>query len=100
MTTSEGRGPARPAKIAGVARAFKKRFNKKSGEHKRAIEEALRQMEQDLNAPSLRTSKMGGREGIWEARASQSLRITFELENGQIWLRNNCTHDQAYREQS
>lgn len=54
-------------------------------------------MEQDLNAPSLRTSKLGGRDGVWEARASQSLRITFELENGQIWLRNNCTHDQVYR---
>lgn len=55
-------------------------------------------MEQDLNGPSLRTSKLGGREGLWEARASQSLRITFELENGHIWLRNNCTHDQVYRE--
>ena len=57
-------------------------------------------MEQDLNTPSLRTSKLGGRDGIWEARASQSLRITFEIEKGQIWLRNNCTHDQVYRERN
>ncbi len=54
-------------------------------------------MEQDLNTRSLRTSKIGGRDGVWEARASQSLRITFEIKNGELWLRNNCTHDQVYR---
>ena len=97
MTTSEGRRPARPTEIAGVARAFKKRFSKKSPEHKQAIEEALRLMVEDLNTPSLRVSKMGGRGDIWEARASQSLRITFEIDQGKVWLRTNCTHDQAYR---
>ena len=97
MTTSEDRRQARPVKIAGATRAFKKRFKKKSPEHQSAIEEALRVMEQDLNTRSLRSSKIGGRDGVWEARASQSLRITFEIKNGELWLRNNCTHDQVYR---
>lgn len=98
MPTTSGNHPPRPAKIAGVARSFRKRFKGKSPEDQQAIENALRELERDRGAPSLRVSKVRGvPDSLWEARASLSLRITFNLEGGKIWLRNNCTHDQVYR---
>lgn len=98
MPTTSGNHPARPAKIVGAARGFKKRFKGKSPEDRQAIENALRELERDRGAPSLRVSKVRGVPGsLWEARASRSLRITFTLERGEIRLRNNCTHDQVYR---
>lgn len=98
MPTTEGRRPAWPARILGTDRIFRSRLRRKSPEDQRAIAEAIRQMERDLNAPSLRASKVrGSRTGLWEARASRSARITFTVERGGVWLRNNCTHDQVYR---
>lgn len=97
MPTTSGNHPTRPAKIAGVAPGFKKRFKGKSPEDQQTIENALRKLERDRGAPSLSVSKVRGAPGLWEARASRSLRITFTLERGEIWLRNNCTHDQVYR---
>ncbi len=58
--------------------------------------DALRKVERVLNAASVRVSEVYGRNGLQEARA-QSLRITFTIENSEVWLRNNCSHDQAYR---
>ena len=98
MPTTSGSHPTRPAKIVGADRSFKTRFKGKSQEDQQAIQNALRELERDRGAPSLRVSKVRGvRDSLWEARASRSLRITFTLEHGEIWLRNNCTHDQVYR---
>lgn len=98
MPTTRGSHPARPAKIVGATRGFKKRFKGKSPEDQQAIRDALRQLERDRGSPSLRVSKVRGvPDSLWEARASRSLRITFTLERGEIRLRNNCTHDQVYR---
>ena len=98
MPATEGRHPARPARILGSDRIFRTRLRRKAPDDRRAIENAIRQMERDLNAPSLRVSKVGGsRTGLWEARANRSARITFTVEPGGVWLRNNCTHDQVCR---
>lgn len=61
------------------------------------VKKALRLMAEDLKYPSLQVKKIQGTKGIWEARASRSLRITFQVEEGSILLRNVGQHDEALR---
>ena len=61
------------------------------------VKKALRLMTEDLRYPSLRVKKIQGTKGIWEARASWSLRITFQIEEGSMLLRNVGQHDEALR---
>lgn len=57
------------------------------------MNKALVKMEKDLRYPSLFVKKMKGTENIWEARVSDSLRITFSLEGSEIYLRTTGHHD-------
>jgi mRNA-degrading endonuclease RelE of RelBE toxin-antitoxin system len=61
------------------------------------VKKALRLLAKDLKYPSLRVKKIQGTKGIWEARASRSLRITFQIEEGSILLRTVGRHDEALR---
>lgn len=93
---------ARPTKILEYPRTFKKGYKRKSTEDQGKVDQALKQMEKDLEYPSLKASPMVGTKGIWEARASDSVRITFEFSSQEakpepILLRKCCTHQQAYR---
>ncbi len=65
-------------------------------DHKR-VEKALRLMTSDLRHPSLRAKKMEGTDYIWEASASLSIRITFQLEGDTILLRNVGAHDKTLK---
>ena len=49
-------------------------------------------MERDLKHPSLETKKVKGTNSIWEARASKSLIITFNLKGKLIILRTVWEH--------
>lgn len=56
-------------------------------------------MERDLNHPSLNVQPIQGMPGLWEARASGSLRISFSfVDPDAIQLHVNCTHDEVYRD--
>ncbi|GAI01726.1 unnamed protein product, partial [marine sediment metagenome] len=46
----------------------------------------------DLKYPSLEVKKIKGTDSIWEARASKSLRITFNLKGNIIILRTIGGH--------
>jgi mRNA-degrading endonuclease RelE of RelBE toxin-antitoxin system len=59
------------------------------------VQKALRQMAGDLRHPGLGVKRVRGTQGIWEARASRALRITFETEGEFIILRNVGRHDEA-----
>lgn len=72
---------------------FKKSYKKLSETSKEKVDQALVQMEQNLNHPSLRVKKIKGTRNIWEARASLSLRITFNLQGDTIILRTVGEHD-------
>lgn len=61
------------------------------------VKKALRLMAKDMKYPSLRVKKIQGTKGIWEARASRSIRITFQIDEGSIVLRNVGPHDEALR---
>jgi len=45
-------------------------------------------MTEDLRYPALRIQRIQGTAKIWEARASRSLRITFEVEGENLIMRN------------
>jgi mRNA interferase RelE/StbE len=62
-------------------------------EEARLVEKALHQLAADPRYPGLRVKKMQGRQGIWEARASDSLRLTFEMHGDALLLRNVGAHD-------
>ena len=74
---------------------FRRAYQSLSKEDQERVKKALRLMTEDLKYPSLRVKKMRGTAGIWEARASRSLRITFQMEEGALLLRNVGKHDDA-----
>ena len=89
---------ARPVTVTAVARTFLKRMRGKSDEDRERIKAAIQQMQDDLNHPSLRVRRVEGQKGVFEARASDALRISFSFTNGDsIRLRVNCSHDEVYR---
>lgn len=61
------------------------------------VEKALRLLAADPRYPSLRVKRVQGTEGIWEARASDSLRITFEMRGDLLILRVVGPHDGTLR---
>jgi mRNA-degrading endonuclease RelE of RelBE toxin-antitoxin system len=71
---------------------FRQDYKKLSPQFQKRINQALLPMERDLKRPSLETKKLKGTNSIWEARASKSLRITFNLNGKLIILRTVGEH--------
>lgn len=78
-----------------VTAHFRRAYAALSLEDQKKVQKALRTMTEDLHHPGLRVKRIQGTQRIWEARASRSLRITFEAEGDAIVLRNVGKHDQA-----
>jgi mRNA-degrading endonuclease RelE of RelBE toxin-antitoxin system len=81
-------------RIARSAR-FKKAWEQLHEEEKELARKALRNLAANIRYPALKAKKIKGTEDIWEARASRSLRITFQIEGDTINLRNIGRHDEA-----
>lgn len=56
------------------------------------VRSSTKKKEIDLKYPSLEVKKLKGTSSIWEARASKSLRITFNLKGNIIILRTIGEH--------
>ena len=56
---------------------------------------AITNLVTDMRHPGLRVKKIQGTGGIWEARVSASLRITFEIRDDLIILRSIGPHDET-----
>jgi mRNA interferase RelE/StbE len=67
-------------------------------EQKILSRKALRLLALDLRHPSLQVKKMRGTRQIWEARASRSIRITFQFGDNEIILRNIGNHEETLKE--
>ncbi len=76
---------------------FVRAYHALRAEDARLVEKALRLLAADPHYPGLRVKKMQGRQGVWEARASDSLRITFEMYADALLLRNVGVHDDTLR---
>lgn len=72
---------------------FKRDYKKFSLSSREKVKKALFQMEKNLKYPSLQVKKIKGTKNIREARASKSLRITFNVEGNTIYLRTAGEHN-------
>lgn len=72
---------------------FQRAYAALSPQDQNKVQKALRLMTADLRHPGLGVRRIRGTKGIWEARASRALRITFETEGESIILRNVGRHD-------
>ncbi|MBI4181287.1 MAG: hypothetical protein HY528_05085 [Chloroflexi bacterium] len=79
-------------RIARTAR-FKKAWGQLTTVEKALARKAITNLAANLRYPALRVKKIKGTENIWEARASLSLRITFQINGEVIILRNIGRHD-------
>ncbi|MEK6732829.1 MAG: hypothetical protein AABY55_04305 [Candidatus Omnitrophota bacterium] len=77
---------------------FKRDYKKLTSIAKEKVKKAIFLMEDDLRYPSLQVKKIKGTKNIWEARASESLRITFNMEGNVIILRTTGEHDVLKRQ--
>ncbi len=76
---------------------FKKAYQSLAADDQGRVQKAIRLMSGDLRHPSLRVKRIKGTRDIWEARASKSLRITFETEGYALFFRNIGQHDQTLK---
>ena len=81
-------------KIARTAR-FKKAWKQLNEEERALAWKAIKNLAMNIRYPALRAKKVKGTEYIWEARASRSLRMTFQIEGDTILLRNIGRHDET-----
>ena len=81
-------------KIARTAR-FKKTWKQLNEEERALARKAIKNLAMNIRYPALRAKKVKGTEYIWEARASRSLRMTFQIEGDTILLRNIGRHDET-----
>jgi mRNA interferase RelE/StbE len=81
-------------RIARTAK-FKKAWQELDEDEKKLARKAITNLVKDMRYPALRVKKMQGTKGIWEARASRSLRMTFQIVGDLIILRNIGQHDET-----
>jgi mRNA interferase RelE/StbE len=84
--------------IIGRSDQFKKAWTQLSEADKKLARKAIEMMLEDMRYPSLRIKKVKGAGDVWEARASYSMRITFELAQDTIILRNIGKHDDVLKQ--
>jgi mRNA interferase RelE/StbE len=83
--------------IVQIARTenFKKAWKELTEEQKSLAGKTIENMLADIRFPALRVKKIKGTKGIWEARVNRSIRITFQIEEDLIILRNIGQHDET-----
>jgi mRNA-degrading endonuclease RelE of RelBE toxin-antitoxin system len=84
-------------KIARTGR-FKKAWSLLNDSDKKSARKAIENLAANVNYPSLGVKKIKGTDKLWEARASRSLRMTFEIDTNTIVLRNIGHHDQTLKQ--
>lgn len=72
---------------------FRRAYRALSTEDRQQVQKALRRLAENPRYPGLHVKKMRGVRGIWEAQASRALRITFEMHEDVLILRNVGYHD-------
>ena len=78
-----------------VTARFRRAYATLPPEDQKLMQKALRAMAENLRHPSLHVKRIQGTQRIWEARASRSLRLTFETEGDALILRTVGRHDEA-----
>lgn len=61
------------------------------------VAKAIHLLAEEVKHPGLRVKKVQGTASIWEARASRSVRVTFEIHDDLLILRNVGPHDKVLK---
>lgn len=69
------------------------KLDAKSISQRMAIAQCLERLQENPRHPGLRTSKVQGRRGVFEARASRAERVTWFYEGSAIVIENHCGHE-------
>ena len=72
---------------------FRKAYQILPQDVKERVKKTLLNMDNDIRYPSLHAKKIQGAENIWEARIDLDYRITFQIINDSIILRNVGHHN-------
>lgn len=80
-----------------ISKTFKKRLKKKPEEMQDRIARAVTQLRKDPSHPGLRTHRVWGKKGVYEARLDAGNRLTFHWEGDLLVLRSHCNHDEVLR---
>mgnify|MGYP000939236951 CR=1 FL=1 len=76
---------------------FAKAYRMLDDSIKDTVKTKLRLMAQNPFHPSLRTKKVQGKNGIFEASVNKNIRITWQYGKGGILLRNIGEHDETLK---
>ncbi len=76
---------------------FQRAYNDLTDDDAERVKKTLRLLVANLRHPSLRVKRMQGTDHIWEASASLSIRLTFEMHGDLIVLRNVGAHDETLK---
>ena len=76
---------------------FQRAYNDLTDQDAERVKKALRLLAENPRHPSLRVKRMQGTDQIWEASASLSIRLTFEMHGELIVLRNVGAHDETLK---
>jgi mRNA interferase RelE/StbE len=76
---------------------FQRAYNDLTDQDAERVKKALRLLVENPRHPSLRVKRVQGTDRIWEARASLSIRLTFEMQGDLIVLRNVGAHDEMLK---
>ena len=74
---------------------FQRAYNDLTDQDAERVKRAPRLLVENPRHPSLRVKRVQGTDRIWEARASLSIRLTFEMQGNWIVLRNVGAHDET-----
>jgi hypothetical protein len=72
---------------------FRRAYKKKPREMQAVIRAAVTQLRTDWRHPGLRTHRVLGSPGVFEARLNRGNRLTFHWDEDTIVLRNHCNHE-------
>ncbi len=73
--------------------AFRRAYKAKPEPMRKAIREAVTQLRRDHTHNGLRTHRIQGAKGVYEARLNGGNRLTFHWRDDTIVLRKHCNHD-------
>ena len=76
---------------------FKRDYKNLTKEERKLFHKKISQMRENPRHPSLRTKKIQGKKGIFEASITMDIRITWQyVENG-IYIRSIVEHDSTLK---
>jgi mRNA interferase RelE/StbE len=79
------------------ANRFQCAYNDLTDDDAERVKKALRLLVENPRPPSLRVKRIQSTDYIWEASASLSIRLTFEMHSDLIVLRDVGAHDETLK---